>query len=405
MAARFTQKNYSSSMYIGKTTGGLKRPVFWDAHTTIFNNAPGGVIVTGSPGSGKTFFCLTCASLSAITGKTTIILDLKGDFVVLKNLEDQIGKVTFWNLGVSGAKSRAGLLDPFYMADEPGEILNLVIDVLEIFTGGLTNDELSALTPILKDVAALPVPSLNKLMEYLQISQDKEAQNLGTKLDLISQLPISRLCFAPGNAKRAAIPLDRGTTVITFPGIDLPGSPEEAREGSSNRLISGVLYLITDYIRRVMHKSDPTIPKLIIADEAWALVSSDQGAKIMKSVALLGRSKSVALMLATQNVSHLKKLDIENTISTRFAFGTSLEEAKQIVTDMRLPEGQDFEEVLESLRVGECLMSDFRNRYAKVQITDWNARWNKDFETNPLEKARELKKKALAEAQRKQQTV
>ena len=67
------QLRYSTSMFIGETTGGVPQPVFFDTHTPIFNNKPPGILVTGSPGAGKTFFALTIASLSALLGKTTVV--------------------------------------------------------------------------------------------------------------------------------------------------------------------------------------------------------------------------------------------------------------------------------------------------------------------------------------------
>lgn len=392
------QIRYSTSMYIGETTGGVPQPVFFDTHTPIFNNKPPGILVTGSPGAGKTFFALTNTALSTILGKTTIVLDPKGDFISLYNLQDQLGKVNLLNLGTSGAKSRAGILDPFYMAPNPGEQLTLVISVIDLFVGGLTDGQMTVLAPIVKDVIEDKIPSLKKVVENLRASQKDEARDLGTKLDIIAQMPAAKLCFSSGTTKRQTIAIDKGLTVVTLVGMDLPADADEARSTNQGRLASGILYLLTDFIRRIMHNDTSNNPKTLIIDEAWSVLSSKQGADVVKAVALLGRSKGVSLMLVTQNASHLKNLDIDNTITTRFAFRTASKEASEIVAAMDLPPGQGFEQVLTGLENGECLMQDWRGRTSTVQISTWRKDWTEAFNTNPYDKARKRIEKEKAEA-------
>ena len=67
-------------MFVGETSQGTPQPVFFDAHTQIFNDRPPGCLITGEPGSGKSYLAMILATISAIVGKTTIVLDPKGDF-------------------------------------------------------------------------------------------------------------------------------------------------------------------------------------------------------------------------------------------------------------------------------------------------------------------------------------
>lgn len=385
---------YSTSMFIGETSGGVAQPVFYDGHTPIYNNRPPGVLITGAPGAGKTFFALTLAAISTLLGKTTIVLDPKGDFIALHNIRDDIGKVNLLNLGASGAKSKAGLLDPFNMAEDPSDKLTLVLSVIDLFTGGLTDHQFTVLAPIVKDVIELPVPSLQKVVEHLRNSQQDEARNLGTKLDIISRMASAKLCFSPGNRKRKAISIDSGLTVVTLVGMELPADAQEAKSTQKGRLASGILYLVTDFIRRVMYNDKSGVPKTLIIDEAWSILSSEQGATVIKAVALLGRSKQLSLTLVTQNTSHLENIDIDSTITTRFAFRTAQKEASDIVKAMDLPLEQGFESLLTGLNNGECLMQDFRGRCSKVQISTWKQNWAREFNTNPYDKARKRKEEA-----------
>lgn len=389
--------NYSTSMFIGTTTQGIPLPVFFDTHTPIFNNNPPGILITGQPGSGKSFLAMTLTAICAIIGKVTIVLDPKGDFLSLLEIKDDIGDINFWNLA---DRKQKGILDPFYMADDKGEQLDLVISVVDMFLGGLTPSQLTVLSPIIKDVQDSPVPSLLAVGEALQTSPNSEARDLGTHLDLIRRLPFADLCFAPGSKKRKNIKFDSGVTVVTMIGLELsPETESNTSQANANkkRLSATIFFLLTDFIRRIMYNDNSSRPKTLIIDEAWAVLSTPAGAECVKSVARLGRSKKLAMILVTQNNSDLEKMQIENTITTRFAFKTDMVEAVDIIRGMQLPGDEGFESTLTDLNTGECLFKDFMGRYSTIQISDWRSRWTNAFETNPLEKMRaEKKRKALS---------
>lgn len=383
--------NYSTSMFLGQTTGGIEMPVFFDTHTPIFNNKPPGHLITGAPGSGKTFLALVITVMSAILGKTTVVLDPKGDFLPLVNLRDQIGDFNLWNLADPKKK---GILDPFAMAETPGEKLSLAVTLIELLTGGLSGAQLTALAPIVKDVINTSNPSLTAVMMECRRSTNPEARNLGTELDLISKLNFAHLIFLPGERTAKKVEIGRGLTVVTLLGLDLPTSVEAVGKDSRSRLATGIMFLLTDFIRRIMKDDESPNPKCLVIDEAWTVCASEAGAQTVKEVALLGRSKKLSLVLVTQMASHLAFLDIDNTITTRFAFSSTTKDAEGTVKDMDLPVGEGFESTITSLDTGECLMKDWRGKYCTVQISNWRSDWNLAFETNPLAKMKNKNRKS-----------
>lgn len=381
---------YTTTSYIGETSRGVPNGVFFDPHTQIANNQPGVTFISGTPGTGKTNLAATLALQSAIMDKTTIVVDWKGDFLALKNLEDQIGPVRIWALGDGGTP---GSLDPFNMSTDPREQVQVAMDVIGMFLGGVTNDDVRWLSPIVNDVVAdrARTASLTRVVQMLRGSEHREARGLGAQLNLMSQMSHASICFAPGTAKRQTIATDGGTTVATLFGLDLPTSQADALKDNSARLASGIFYLLTYFIRKVMSAATKERPKTLIIDEAWAILSTEAGARITKEVSLLGRSKKLAMILATQNYSHIDDKGLENTIGTHFAFAASSSAAKEAVKGLELSRTEGFEGLVSDLSVGECLMSDWRkpHRYSTVTIEQWREDWKTALNTNPFSKGDE----------------
>lgn len=388
---------YGSSMYIGETSNSIPNAVFFDPHSAIYNNKPPGTVITGSPGSGKTFFASMLAAQSAISGKTTVIVDYKGDFLSLMNLQDEIGKVTLWNLTDPG---KAGLLDPYYAVKDPFETFTLVMEFIEMTLGGFAPQQEAAITPIIKDIIETSnLPSMQTTIDAFNESEKDAARDVAARLSRLANSKIGKLVFAPGSRHMNKVNIGTGTTVITMEGFDIPqGAAEESNISGEVRLSLSILYLLTGFLKRVMNNDESDAPKTIIIDEAWAFLTSDKAAEAVRSLALLGRSKSLALILSTQNNSHLEKLDIDTTITNRFAFQSTNDEAKDIVKGMNLAKNEGFEQVITGLKKGECLMKDWLDRYSTVKIVLWNKDWEIAFNTNPLDK---LKQKRFQEKNKK----
>lgn len=377
--------NYGLSYFLGETTRGVKSAVFFDPNTPIWNNKPGGTLISGMPGSGKTFCISTMAGQSALANKTTVVIDPKGDFISLTYLAKEIGiEPEFWALA---NPSKAGLLDPFSLADDPEDALKLALNVIEMIVGEMTHEMLMAMSPIIKDVCEEKVPSMRKVMDAARSSDNEIARGIGAVLDIAKSNKIASILFAPGKKQSRQINTQGGLTIITTVGIKLPASQEEASASIEGRLLSAVLYLVTVFLNKILNNDTSNTPKVIFIDEAWAFVMNQAGADAVKSLGRLGRSKNCAIVLATQKESHLKLLEIEETISNRFVFNTSEKESHELIKAMKLNQGEGFEGIIQNLDVGECLMQDWmNNRYSTVQISNWNDRWTKAFETNPLKK-------------------
>ena len=81
-----------------------------------------------------------------------------------------------------------------------------------------------------------------------------------------------------------------------------------------------LLYLVSQFARRLLNGMDRRLPKAIFLDEAWAITSTPQGAKLIPEVSRMGRSRNTALIMVSQNAGDLLNEQVTNCISSVFAF-------------------------------------------------------------------------------------
>jgi hypothetical protein len=388
------------STFIGEQLSGVPYPVFFDTHFPIINNKPPGILVTGSPGSGKTWLLLLLCSHASLMGKTNVILDPKGDFIALKKLEREgiLENIKVWNLApqVDNKESMVadennGVLDPMTFFDNPDENVALAKSVITSLVGGtLTDVQSNYLVPVLKDVVASQNPSFNEVVSRLSRNQKEEIRTLGIQLNALSGLGLAKLLFTDRRKQKAQkVELIGGTTVINLMGLSLPVPGSNQKTWTENEKLSmTIMALITNFVTSAMLKDiSKEIFKMVTIDEAWSVMASQTGRDLINKVGLLGRSLNVALLLATQSPNHIEKVDgvdISNTISVRFAFkNDSKNDNLTTVNSMNLPSGEGWEEIGLNLDTGQCLLHDSRKNTGVIQVSV-PYEWQSMFDTNPL---------------------
>lgn len=366
--------------YLGRTTSRVVGPVFFSPHVAMARNYPPGVAITGAPGGGKSFLAFTLAHQMAMQGVWTIYIDPKADAKPMGELSG-LGNPRVFDL----RDGNDGMLDPFSLGANKGEATLLALETTRLLLGGSVSEEREeALLNAIETVAQQPNPSLSGVVDVLLANTESAgARNLGAVLRTIRELPFARLCFAPvgGSALRP----EDGLTVVTLLGLDLPSATTKSDDYSyENRLAVSVMYLLTRYARRLMLSLDKSHPKAICIDEAWAITSTPQGAKLIPEIARMGRSHNTALVLVSQNAGDLMEEAVTNSISTKFAFRSSIpQEIDNIMDLMGLAKNQGYQGAVRDLRNGECLMQDVDGRVSRVYVDAWNRDLFNTFNTNP----------------------
>jgi hypothetical protein len=366
--------------YIGEALGRARSIVHFDPLLAAVRNRPTAVAITGEPGGGKTTLALLLIMQLALRGVTIAVIDPKGDAESLVGVLQARGrKARVLPLG----SAAPGLLDPFSFGDDLAEKRTRATETLRLLLPRMSEERESAMIQAVAAVADRDKPSLGKVVRHLEQSADPASKNLGAVLRGMSEMRLARLCFAPAGGQR--IDAVGWTTVFTLAGLTLPDASVRREDFSyEQRLSVALLYLVSQFARRLLNGMDRRLPKAIFLDEAWAITSTPEGAKLVPEVSRMGRSRNTALILVSQNAGDLLTEQVTNCISSVFAFRSS--ERVEVGNVMALLGAETSPEhlaVLRGLGNGECIFRDLEGRIGRIGIdlvTDEMRRW---LDTNP----------------------
>jgi AAA-like domain len=366
--------------YIGETLGRARSVVHFDPLIAAARNRPTAIAITGEPGGGKTTLALLLILQLALRGVTVAVIDPKGDAESLVRLLHERGRqARVLPLGTAAP----GLLDPFSFGDDLAEKRTMATETLRLLLPRMSEERESAMVQAVGAIAGGERPSLGKVVDHLERSADPASMNLGAVLRSMSEMRLARLCFAPSGG----VGLDAAgwTTVFTLAGLTLPDAAVKRDDYSyEQRLSVALLYLVSQFARRLLNGMDRRLPKAIILDEAWAITSTPQGAKLIPEVSRMGRSRNTALILVSQNAGDLLNEQVTNCISGVFAFRSSERaEVASVMALLGVEPSDEHKAVLRGLGNGECIFRDLDGRAGRIGIDLISAELTKWLDTNP----------------------
>ena len=176
---------------------------------------------------------------------------------------------------------------------------------------------------------------------------------------------------------------ERPVTTIKARGLALPApGVSRADYDQAERLGVATLKLIAAYAMRLV-AGDRSVHKVVLFDEAWFLLASRDGRRLIDRLNRLGRAENATLILATQQLTDVG--EIENLIGTRFIFGQeTAAEARRALELLGLdPDDRALVERVRSYRRGRCLMRDIDDRVAELQIETVHEHLLRILDTSP----------------------
>jgi hypothetical protein len=259
----------------------------------------------------------------------------------------------------------------------------MATETLRLLLPRMSEERESAMIQAVGAVAGREEPSLGKVVDHLEQSADAASKNLGAVLRSMSEMRLALLCFHPSGGEQ--IDAAGWTTVFTLSGLSLPDAAVKRDDYSyEQRLSVALLYLVSQFARRLLNGMDRSLPKAIFLDEAWAITSTPEGAKLVPEVSRMGRSRNIALILVSQNAGDLLSEQVTNCISGVFAFrSTERVELGNVISLLGVEASDDHKAVLRSLGNGECVFRDLDGRAGRIGVdlmSEDLARW---LDTNP----------------------
>jgi hypothetical protein len=366
--------------YIGETLGRARSIVHFDPMLAAARNRPTAIAITGEPGGGKTTLALLLIHQLALRGATVAVIDPKGDAESLvEYLSRQGRKARVLPLGAAAP----GLLDPFSFGSDLAEKRTMATETLRLLLPRMSEERESAMIQAVGAVAGTDRPSLGKVVRYLEESEDPAWKNTGAVMRSISEMRLARLCFAPSGGQQ--IDAEGWTTVFTLAGLTLPDTTTHRDDYSyEQRLSVALLYLVSQFARKLLNGIDRSVPKAIFLDEAWAITSTPEGAKLVPEVSRMGRSRNIALILVSQNAGDLLNEQVTNCLSSVFAFrSTERGEVANVMSLLGVAPSNEHKAVLRALGNGECIFRDLDDRAGRIGIDLVSEELRDWIDTNP----------------------
>ncbi|MBG0826178.1 ATP-binding protein [Planomonospora sp. ID67723] len=366
--------------YVGETLGRARSIVHFDPLVAAARNRPTAIAITGEPGGGKTTLALLMIYQMALRGVTIAVIDPKGDADSLVELLKQRGrKARIIPLG----SAAPGLLDPFSFGDDLAAKKTMATETLRLLLPRMSEERESAMIQAVAAVSNGDDPSLGKVVDYLEQAEDAASKNLGAVLRSMSEMHLARLCFDPSGGDQ--IDTAGWTTVFTLGGLTLPDASTGRDDYSyEQRLSVALLYLVAQFARGLMNGLDRRTPKAIFLDEAWAITSTQEGAKLVPEVSRMGRSRNTALVLVSQNAGDLLNEQVTNCLSSVFAFrSTERVEVENVMALLGVDPSEEHKAVLRSLGNGECVFRDLDGRAGRIGVDLISGELLRWLDTNP----------------------
>ncbi|GAB2023291.1 ATP-binding protein [Pseudolactococcus yaeyamensis] len=328
------------------------------------------IIITGETGQGKTYLAQMLFFQATLQNIKLLYVDPKQEFRkhYMKKINDptfrkkypdrvaQIERFNFVTLDPSNKKNH-GVLDPIVILDEYDavETAKSILDYLG--QGKFTNFEKTVISKAVKATVAERLSGqkvgFKQVLEKLMKHEDKRAKEAGEFLYEMSQGTILDLAFSDGETK--GLDYSERVTILEVAGLSLP--KEDAEQISEHERNSiALMFALGSFCQRFgdQNRDEQTME---FFDEAWILMQSAEGKKVIKSMRRVGRSQNNTLVLISQSVNDAKTDDDTTGFGTIFAFYEKneremiLEHVGLEVTDTNL-------EWIDNMIPAQCLMSD-----------------------------------------------
>jgi hypothetical protein len=346
------------------------RPVRFDPTEAPRDSRPSAVLLSGTPGSGKTIAAQVIAHAALLRGSLVIDFDPKPDhrLAELSELADEEVEI----LELSADPVHRGKLDPLRIGlpELREELASSYL--LELLRDPHSSWEV-AIDRAVRDAIRDDERSLQGVVARMHDSEAPGAKDAAEALDVVADFGLARLGFSQpddGDARLRAEDEGSGPSLITIrmPGLNLPDpGTDRAAYTRSERVSVATLALVAASTLKLI-SGDRDRHKVVLLDEGWVFFASSQGRTLLNKLIRLGRAFNATVLLATQQVEDLGEL--AQLVGTTFLFGQdSPRAAARGLEEFGLdPEEGGLASRLTEYRRGRGLQRDLDGRWGEVQV-------------------------------------
>ena len=364
---------------------GTPAPVLFDAgYGSSVNKSPS-LAAVGRLGSGKSYMLKTAAWDTLARGGQLVTLDRTevGEYVAFARVAPGASQV------VRLTEDSVACIDPLAIFDGD-QRATVTLGFLSLLAGcAAKSEEGSALGEAVESVVGRADGRLADVVTALDdmaAAGDVPARAVARRLRPHTRRGVGRLAFAPGR------PVSLRADLIVFhaPGLRLPDRDKLARGTQADDVLpeemagQALLYLVAAAARRVVF-ADPARFGAVLLDEAYALLASPHGRKLVVEGVRDGRKHQAAMWLASQLGKDFDHEELLELLGPRFVFDQGPGGVPSALRLLGLAGSTDaLHELAGGLESGECLYRDVRGRVGLIGIrTAVDAEIAAAFNTKP----------------------
>jgi len=352
--------------------GGNNSPVLFDPAFGPKANASPSLAAVGRLGSGKSFFLKRLCWDTIARGGQVVTIDRTPAGEYARFAESLPGRTQIVRLE-AGADIH---LDPMrsFSGDERTTV---TLGFLSLLAGSSAHsDEGAALAEAVDAMVAQPDACLADVVDQLErmgastAKPDPAARSLARRLAHYRRSATGQLAFGKGRP----MTLDADFIVFWAPNLALADRETLSSDAGMRMMLpeqvlgQALLYLVAAVGRRVVF-SDPRRFAAALYDEAWALLASPHGQKLLIEGVRDGRKHNGAIWLASQHPNDFAIAELEDLLGSRFVFRQARQAIPTALRFLGTPDSADAAATLEGgLDTGTCLYRDVRDRVGLIQV-------------------------------------
>lgn len=360
-------------LLLGLTVGtGTAAPVLFDPTYGPSVGRTASLAAVGALGSGKSYFLKRLCWDTIARGGQVVTIDRTG----IGEYARFAGCIPGHTQVVQLTAGSGICLDPL-RSFQGDDRVTVTLGFLSLLAGCSSHtEEAAALAEAVHTTTEQPHPRLGDVVEELRRMgnhtgrPDPAARSLARRLDHYRHLGIGQLAFGDGQP----VALDADLIVFWAPHLALPDRDSLLNEHLARQMLPeeilghALLYLVAAVGRRVVF-SDPGRFGAALYDEAWALLASPHGQRLVLEGIRDGRKHNGALWLASQHPNDIGTGELVDLLGPRFVFRQAPGAIGGATEFLGITGSDDATDLLHrGLPTGHCLYRDVRDRVGLIEI-------------------------------------